>query len=44
VAVDACAEPDLVKALNVSGFPEVLFTNAGKIVHRDKGICMSIGA
>lgn len=36
VAVDACAEPDLVKALNVSGFPEVLFTNAGKIVHRDK--------
>ncbi|KAF0922711.1 hypothetical protein E2562_001104 [Oryza meyeriana var. granulata] len=36
VAVDACAEPDLVEALNVSGFPEVLFTNAGKIIHRDK--------
>ncbi|KAL5203286.1 hypothetical protein ABZP36_014238 [Zizania latifolia] len=36
VAVDACAEPGLVEALNVSGFPEVLFTNAGRIIHRDK--------
>ncbi|KAG8068692.1 hypothetical protein GUJ93_ZPchr0005g15372 [Zizania palustris] len=41
VAVDACAEPDLVEVLNVSGFPEVLFTNAGRIIHRDKGISMS---
>jgi hypothetical protein len=37
VAVDACAEPDLVEALKVSGFPEILFTNAGRIIHRDKG-------
>ncbi|KAF8719745.1 hypothetical protein HU200_024500 [Digitaria exilis] len=36
VAVDACAEPDLVDALKVSGFPEILFTNAGKIIHREK--------
>ncbi|GJM88611.1 hypothetical protein PR202_ga04690 [Eleusine coracana subsp. coracana] len=36
VAVDACAEPDLVEALKVSGFPEILFTNAGRIIHRDK--------
>ncbi|KAL6610230.1 hypothetical protein ACP70R_040199 [Stipagrostis hirtigluma subsp. patula] len=36
VAVDACAEPDLVDVLKVSGFPEVLFTNAGRIIHRDK--------
>ncbi|TVU01074.1 hypothetical protein EJB05_53485 [Eragrostis curvula] len=36
VAVDACAEPDLVDALKVSGFPEVLFTNAGRIIHRDE--------
>jgi hypothetical protein len=37
VAVDACAEPDLVDALKVSGFPEILFTNAGRIIHREKG-------
>jgi hypothetical protein len=37
VAVDACAEPDLVNALKVSGFPEILFTNAGRIIHREKG-------
>jgi len=36
VAVDACAEPDLVDALKVSGFPEILFTNAGRIIHREK--------
>nr|XP_019703359.1 thioredoxin-like fold domain-containing protein MRL7L homolog, chloroplastic isoform X3 [Elaeis guineensis] len=36
VAVDACAEHDLVDALQVSGFPEILFTHAGKILHRDK--------
>ena len=38
VAVDACAEPDLVAALKVSGFPELLFTNAGKILHREKAV------
>ncbi|XP_062181656.1 thioredoxin-like fold domain-containing protein MRL7L homolog, chloroplastic [Phragmites australis] len=38
VAVDACAEPDLVDALKVSGFPEILFTNAGRIIHREKVI------
>ena len=37
MAVDACAEPDLVDALKVSGFPEILFTNAGRIIHREKG-------
>ncbi|WVZ98564.1 hypothetical protein U9M48_043992 [Paspalum notatum var. saurae] len=36
VAVDACAEPDLVNTLGVSGFPEILFTNAGRIIHREK--------
>ncbi|RCV17697.1 hypothetical protein SETIT_3G240300v2 [Setaria italica] len=36
VAVDACAEADLVDALKVSGFPEILFTNAGRIIHREK--------
>ncbi|XP_062231387.1 thioredoxin-like fold domain-containing protein MRL7L homolog, chloroplastic [Phragmites australis] len=36
VAVDACAEPDLVDALKVSNFPEILFTNAGRIIHREK--------
>ncbi|XP_008788276.2 thioredoxin-like fold domain-containing protein MRL7L homolog, chloroplastic isoform X1 [Phoenix dactylifera] len=35
-AVDACVEHDLVDALQVSGFPEILFTHAGKILHRDK--------
>ncbi|KAL6877178.1 hypothetical protein ACP4OV_012849 [Aristida adscensionis] len=39
VGVDACADPDLVDILKVSGFPEVLFTNAGRIIHRDKGSC-----
>uniref|UniRef100_A0ACD5U405 Uncharacterized protein n=1 Tax=Avena sativa TaxID=4498 RepID=A0ACD5U405_AVESA len=38
VAVDACAEPDLVAALKVSGFPELLFTNAGRILHREKAV------
>lgn len=36
VAVDACAEPDLADALKVSGFPELLFTDAGRILHREK--------
>lgn len=38
VAVDACVEHDLVDALQVSDFPEILFTHAGKILHRDKGM------
>ncbi|XP_047044503.1 thioredoxin-like fold domain-containing protein MRL7L homolog, chloroplastic [Lolium rigidum] len=38
VAVDACAEPDLVAALKVSSFPELLFTNAGRILHREKAV------
>ncbi|WOL12432.1 hypothetical protein Cni_G21199 [Canna indica] len=36
VAIDACVEHDLVDALQVSIFPEILFTKAGKILHRDK--------
>ncbi|KAK1287498.1 hypothetical protein QJS10_CPB19g00773 [Acorus calamus] len=35
-AVDAVVEQDLVSALNVSIFPEVLFTKAGKILYREK--------
>ncbi|KAK1266958.1 hypothetical protein QJS04_geneDACA015590 [Acorus gramineus] len=35
-AVDAIVEQDLVSALNVSIFPEVLFTKAGKILYREK--------
>ncbi|KAK1696402.1 hypothetical protein QYE76_013099 [Lolium multiflorum] len=38
VAVDACAEPDLVAALKVFSFPELLFTNAGRILHREKAV------
>lgn len=37
VAVDANTEFDLVSALKVSGFPELLFTKAGKILYREKG-------
>ncbi|XP_073000525.1 thioredoxin-like fold domain-containing protein MRL7L homolog, chloroplastic isoform X1 [Typha latifolia] len=36
VGIDACVEHDLVDALQVSVFPEILFTKAGKILHRDK--------
>nr|XP_009402681.1 PREDICTED: uncharacterized protein LOC103986396 [Musa acuminata subsp. malaccensis] len=36
VAIDACVEHDLVDALQVSIYPEILFTKAGKILHRDK--------
>jgi len=35
--VDAVIEKELVSALQVSVFPEILFTKAGKILHRDKG-------
>lgn len=36
VAVDAVIELELVSALNVSTFPEIIFTKAGKILHREK--------
>ncbi|KAF5179743.1 Thioredoxin-like fold domain-containing protein mrl7l protein [Thalictrum thalictroides] len=36
VAVDAVVEVDLVSALNVSVFPEVLYTKAGRILYREK--------
>ncbi|CAA7396596.1 unnamed protein product [Spirodela intermedia] len=35
-AVDAVVEQDLASALRVSIFPEIIFTKAGKILHRDK--------
>ncbi|KAJ8755178.1 hypothetical protein K2173_018976 [Erythroxylum novogranatense] len=38
VAVDAVMETDLVSALKVSVFPEIIFTKAGKILYRDKAI------
>ncbi|KAF9590487.1 hypothetical protein IFM89_035460 [Coptis chinensis] len=36
VAVDAVVELDLVSALKVSVFPEVLFAKAGRILYREK--------
>ncbi|XP_056172704.1 thioredoxin-like fold domain-containing protein MRL7L, chloroplastic isoform X1 [Syzygium oleosum] len=38
VAVDAIKEPELVSALQVSIFPEIIFTKAGKILYREKAI------
>ncbi|XP_058772050.1 thioredoxin-like fold domain-containing protein MRL7L, chloroplastic [Vicia villosa] len=38
VAIDAVVETELVAALKVSAFPEVIFTRAGKILFRDKAI------
>ncbi|KAE8658074.1 putative disease resistance RPP13-like protein 1-like isoform X1 [Hibiscus syriacus] len=38
VAVDAVVEDDLVSALNVSGFPEIIFTKAGKILYRERAV------
>lgn len=38
VALDAVVETELVAALKVSVFPEVIFTKAGKILYRDKAI------
>lgn len=38
VAIDAVVETELVAALQVSIFPEIIFTKAGKILFRDKGI------
>ena len=37
VGIDACLEPKLVEALKVTAYPEIIFTKAGKILHRDKG-------
>ncbi|KAJ3708239.1 hypothetical protein LUZ61_011944 [Rhynchospora tenuis] len=36
VGIDACVEHELVEALNISTYPEIIFTKAGKILHRDK--------
>ncbi|KAK4489076.1 hypothetical protein RD792_004870 [Penstemon davidsonii] len=38
VAIDAVVELDLVSALKVAVFPELIFTKAGKILYREKGI------
>ncbi|GFY81260.1 poly (ADP-ribose) glycohydrolase [Actinidia rufa] len=38
VAIDAVVELDLVSALRVSVFPELIFTKAGKILYREKAI------
>lgn len=40
VAIDAVLELDLVSALQVSGFPELIFTKAGKILYRENGKMM----
>jgi hypothetical protein len=37
VAIDAVVEDELVSALQVSVFPEIIFTKAGKILYREKG-------
>lgn len=36
VAIDAVVEHDLVSALKVSIFPEIIFTRAGQILYREK--------
>ncbi|KAJ7956708.1 Thioredoxin-like protein [Quillaja saponaria] len=38
VAIDAVVELELVAALRVSVFPEIIFTKAGKILYREKAI------
>ncbi|KAL2896649.1 Thioredoxin-like fold domain-containing protein MRL7L chloroplastic [Bienertia sinuspersici] len=38
VAIDAIVDCDLVSALNVSTFPELIFIKTGKIVYREKDI------
>lgn len=38
VAIDAVVELNLVSALRVSIFPELIFTKAGKILYREKAI------
>ncbi|XVF56285.1 hypothetical protein PTKIN_Ptkin06aG0106900 [Pterospermum kingtungense] len=41
VAVDAVVEDALVFALNVSVFPAIIFTKAGKILYREQGACLT---
>ncbi|XP_028770369.1 thioredoxin-like fold domain-containing protein MRL7L, chloroplastic [Neltuma alba] len=38
VAIDAVVETDLVAVLQISSFPELIFTKAGRILFREKGI------
>ncbi|MED6110979.1 Thioredoxin-like fold domain-containing protein mrl7l, chloroplastic [Stylosanthes scabra] len=38
VALDAIVETELVDALQVSVFPEIIFTKAGKILYREKAL------
>ncbi|XP_021752302.1 thioredoxin-like fold domain-containing protein MRL7L, chloroplastic isoform X1 [Chenopodium quinoa] len=38
VAIDAVVDCDLVSALKVSNFPELIFTKSGKILYREKAI------
>ncbi|KAF8402437.1 hypothetical protein HHK36_013393 [Tetracentron sinense] len=38
VAIDAVVELDLVSALKVSVFPEIIFTKAGKILYRERAV------
>lgn len=43
VAIDAVKEVELVSALKVSMFPEIIFTKAGKILYREKGNSSLLG-
>ncbi|KAJ3671502.1 hypothetical protein LUZ60_007581 [Juncus effusus] len=36
VGIDACVELELIEALKITTYPEILFTQSGKILHRDK--------
>ncbi|KAJ4845202.1 Thioredoxin-like fold domain-containing protein mrl7l, chloroplastic [Turnera subulata] len=38
LAIDAAVETELVSALKVSVFPEVIFTKTGKILYREKAV------
>ncbi|XP_025679428.1 thioredoxin-like fold domain-containing protein MRL7L, chloroplastic isoform X1 [Arachis hypogaea] len=38
IALDAVVETELVDALQVSVFPEIIFTKAGKILYREKAL------
>lgn len=37
MAIDAVVETDLASVLQVSVYPELIFTKAGKILYREKG-------
>lgn len=37
VGIDAFMEDELVKALKITNYPEIIFTKNGKILHRDIG-------